>query len=764
MANKEVDSQKSQSEPRDFELVQEGAEEVMKINAIKWPYSPSVEDNSAVMGFVVDKLLSAPHVSRLIFKQRRNYTYDYKQTQMLVEVALLYDHFVRQKKVFGPSALGGLDPRFLQMRSNAVNYLIFNLMKTDPIGAYVELKRLIREEKILSKNDVDVRTSESRQVYLNTLLYIYTLLGRTKLIDSVKDELDGYSIGDRSIYKEIFRPAITPDFMYTRLMAELPLDGEQVDFYRVGNIDVTVYKIPGDIKTLYHVSPPEFRLTEDEYSLLDLAKSVLAEHKPREEEFLDPTKMRRTFFNIGKDLISELAETKGIVLPYSKIQELAEILVRYTVGFGLIEILLQDPKVQDITVNGPIGENPIFLMHQDYDECITNAVPSFEDANSWASKFRLISGRPLDEANPVLDTELSIPGARARVAVMTQPLSPTGLAYALRRHRDTPWTLPLFMQNRMIDSLGAGLISFLVDGARTMLIAGTRSSGKTSFLGSLLVEIMRRYRVITVEDTLELPVKALRDLGYNVQQMKVRAALMSGGAEVGADEGIRTSLRLGDSSLIVGEVRSLEAKALYEAMRVGALANVVAGTIHGADPYGVYDRVVNDLGVPKTSFKATDIIIVANPIKTPDGLHKYKRITQITEVRKHWVDDPLAERGFVDLMKYNPEKDVLEPTPELINGESETLKAVAANVREWAGNWDSIWENVLLRSRIKEKLLNYSLKANRRDVLEAPFVVQSNDMFHRISDDVRTEVGSLDPKLIESKWEEWLNLELKKKV
>ena len=53
MANKEVDSQKSQSEQRDFELVQEGAEEVMKINAIKWPYSPSIEDNSAVMGFVV---------------------------------------------------------------------------------------------------------------------------------------------------------------------------------------------------------------------------------------------------------------------------------------------------------------------------------------------------------------------------------------------------------------------------------------------------------------------------------------------------------------------------------------------------------------------------------------------------------------------------------------------------------------------------------------------------------------------------------------
>ena len=369
MANKEVDK-KAPSEVRDYELVEEGAEEVMKINAIKWPYSPSIEDSPEVMGFVIEKLLSAPHVSRIILKQRRNYAYDYKQTQMLVEIALLYDHLVRQKKVFGPSALGGLDPRFLQLRANAINYVVLNLLKTDPIGSYVELKRLIREEKILLKGDVDARVSESRQTYLSTLLYVYTLLGKTSLITNLQDELDGYSIGDRGLYKEILRPVITPDFMYTRLMAEPPLDGEQIDVYSVGNVEVAVYKIPGDIKTLYHVSPPEFRLTEDEYALLDLAKTVLAEHKPREQEFLDPSKMRRTFYNIGKDLISELAETKGILLPYSKIQELAEILVRYTVGFGLIEILLQDPKIQDITINSPVGGNPIFVMHQDYDECV----------------------------------------------------------------------------------------------------------------------------------------------------------------------------------------------------------------------------------------------------------------------------------------------------------------------------------------------------------------------------------------------------------
>jgi len=381
------------------------------------------------------------------------------------------------------------------------------------------------------------------------------------------------------------------------------------------------------------------------------------------------------------------------------------ILVRHTVGFGLIEVLLQDKKLQDIVLNAPISMTNIFLRHQDYEECSTNILPSQEDVDSWAAKFRMISGRPLDEANPILDTQLEIGNVRARIAIIQRPLSPDGLAYAIRRHREQPWTLPLFVQNKMLNPFAAGLFSFLIDGSRTLLIAGTRSSGKTSLLGSLMLEIISKNRIIVIEDSLELPVESLRKLEYDILRMKVRSALLKTTTEVSADDGIRTSLRLGDSCLIMGEVRSEEAKALYEAMRVGALANVVAGTIHGASPYGVFDRVVNDLGVPATSFKATDIIAVCNPIKTPDGLHSFKRVVQISEVRKHWKQDPLLEKGFVDLLKYNVEKDELEVSEDLINGDSEIIKGIAANVRGWAGNWEAIYDNILLRAKIKKKLL-----------------------------------------------------------
>jgi len=221
-------------------------------------------------------------------------------------------------------------------------------------------------------------------------------------------------------------------------------------------------------------------------------------------------------------------------------------------------------------------------------------------------------------------------------------------------------------------------------------------------------------------------------------------------------------LRLGDSCLIVGEVRSLEAKALYEAMRVGALANVVAGTIHGASPYGVFDRVVNDLEVPATSFKATDIIVVANPIKSADGLHSWRRIISISEIRKHWKEDPLLEKGFVDLMRYNVETDELEPTADLINGDSEVIKDIASKVKGWAGNWDNVYDNILLRGKMKQALVDISKSSGNKELLESEFNNLANHKFHEISDEVIQEIGVPLGEKVFPIWEKWLQDEVKK--
>lgn len=747
-----------------YEVIQEGDERILKIDYEDVPRIPSIEDDPSAMSRIIDLLVENPNTTKIVFIQRREYEYDFTQTQMLQEIALLYKKLVRNKDIFDQAQLaGGGVKQYEDKIITEVQELVFQKLKTDPIGCYVELKRLERRERIqLEEAYGDEQAMHER--YQELLTYLLSRLENTRLITLAQPYLAGHHVGDRDVYRKIFAPVVKPDFMYTKLMAAYPQDATELDSYIVDDIEVTIFELDDDVQYLYHVTPPEFKLVEEKYEILDMARNIMAEHKPSRQEFVDPHRMRQVFRDVGRDLLEELTEYKEMDLEAEEIDELTDILIRYTVGFGLIEVLLRDKKIQDITINSPTGKIPMFLVHQDYGECRTNIIPSVSDTESWATKLRLISGRPLDEANPVLDTEITIPNiAKARVGVITEPLNPQGQAYAFRRHRDKPWTLPLFIKEKMVTPLAAGLLSFIVDGNRTMLIAGTRSAGKTSLLGSLLVEIMRKYRIITIEDTLELPTDSLRKLGYNIQPMKVAGALSQGSAEVPADQGIRTTLRMGDSALIVGEVRSKEARALYEAMRVGALANVVAGTIHGDSPYGVFDRVVNDLEVPRTSFKATDIIVVANPIRSADGLSKNRRVTQISEVRKDWEDDPVEEGGFVDLMRYNSETDRLEPTDELINGNSDILKSIAGNVREWAGDWPAVWDNIQLRADIKEALVDAAEEENDPEMLEAEFVIKANDQFHRISDQVKQKTGELDTDRILFEWKEWLKRAVRKR-
>lgn len=725
--------------------------QTMRVNCLGCIYGSSVEDSEFCMAKTIEKLFEVKKVSRIILAETREYEYDYGQVSMLLEVANAIQEIVRKKIISIQNICAKGCDKCVSDRYTLLQDII-NSARFDPVESYKRLVREIRHTKVRIERSDSEKCIRCFEHYLSSaLLPMKSVLDSCEMIKFAASHPD---IKERAVYREIFHPSIRPNFMYTRYVSIPPANSEVVDRYDVGDTNVEILRMPGNARYMYHVVPPEFRLEEDEYTLLDAARRYLAAHRPRTPELGDPEKLRETFFNISKDMISDLSSQFNVSLNHTKLMHLSQILTRYTAGLGIIELILKDDKVQDVSINSPVGITPIYIFHSDFEDCETNLIPSREDAESWATRLRLQSGRPLDEANPVLDTEINIPGGRARVCAITRSLSPNGLAFSLRRHRDRPWTFPLFIRNRFMSPMSAGLLWFLIDNARTMLIAGTRSSGKTSFLGACMLQILPKSRIITVEDTLEIPVTKLRELGYNIEQLKSRSVITNVQTELSADDALRTALRMGDSCLIVGEVRSLEAKALYEAMRIGALANVVAGTIHGDSPYGVFDRVVNDLGVPPTSFKATDIVVVANRLRSPDGLHSFRRMVGITEVRKHWKTDPMDEGGFVDLMAYSAKDDEVKPTQTLMIGESVILNDIAANVREWKGSWDRVWDNITLRSRIMQAVTEQGIK--NPALLEAEFVLKSNQKFHLISEDVMGETDSLDSETIYERWNEWL--------
>lgn len=750
----------------DYKLEREGSDRNLRINCIGCPYFPSIEDSEKCMENVINLLIELGGVTYVILSSEMNFVYPPEQTTLLDEIAQTYLKLEQEDEILKfPLVQSPKLQRELMHAISVIKEIMLTRYKIDPIGAYVKTIRALREEKARMETlDENLQKIGKLQIY--KLETIKEELGKTQLIQKVKSKLTGYKIGNREIYREVFEPLIKPNFMYTRLMLEPPLRAKEIDSYEIGKKDkteVVVYDVPDEVTKKYYIHPSEFSLSDDEYELLNTARGILAKHKPRKEEFTDPKRMREVFFKVSRDLLQEVAKTHNIKTTFKRIEHLARILVRLTVGFGLIEVILEDERVEDVYVNAPIGKVPVIVKHADYGELRTNIIPNARDAYGWASRFRMMSGRALDDANPVLDTELETEYFRARVAIVQEPLSPKGLSFVFRRHRERPFTLPLLVHYKSLTPLAAGLLWFLIDGSRTMLVAGTRGSGKTSLLGACMIEIMRKFRIITVEDTLELPVNYMRDLNFDILSMKVGSAIAGTSGEMNASDGLRTTLRLGDSALILGEVRSKEAVALYEAMRVGALANVVAGTIHGDSAYGVFDRVVHDLEVPTTSFKATDIIIIAQKLKSPDGLDERRRVTNIVEVRKHWEKDPFIEKGFINLMTYDAKEDKIKPDKDLIEGNSEVIKNIAGNVREWAGKWDLVWEEIILRSKVYDLIVKTAQEEDNMELLESDFIVVANDHYHKLFEKLKQEQGYPESKDMLYLFGEWLKEELKKR-
>ena len=761
------------------------------LRLILWnkPFGPSIEDYEDCMSAVIKSILEVKEVSSVILTKEREYEYGPEQSRLLVEVAELVEDIIKSRLIFEIGKAKTLKEktdlkaceRFFPEWMSKLRSIV-DLISRDPIGAYVETLREIRRATVSAKT-VPAKMSACYKTYYigRTLEVIKEKFEATELIKKAKElsDLAGYHIGDRALYRQLFLPSTRPNFMFTRFMVTPPENGISIDKYTIGKTEgnpegeaeVEIFKIPGEAQYLYHVTPPEFKLPEKHYMILDSARRRMLSERPKAVEFVK-TEERKFTYNISEDLIRSIADSQKIKLETKDLAKLATILTRYTAGLGVLEILLKDPRIQDIYINSPVDRLPILLLHDTAQECRTNLIPTREDAEGWATRLRSYSGRPLDEANPVLDTEITMPDARARFAVITRTLSPEGLAFAIRRHRDKTWTLPLFVQEsradkktRMLDPLAAGLLSFLFDNAASTLIAGGRSSGKTSMLSAMMLEILPKVRVITLEDTLELPVKQMRDLGYNIESMKSRSVITTVETEIPADIALRTALRLGESAMVVGEIRSLEAKVLWEAMRIGALSNVVAGTIHGENPYGVYDRVVNDLGVPPTSFKATDIVVICRKQRLASGMASERKVVSITEVRKKWTDDPMKEGGFVDLMTYSVKEDTLKPTDTLINGESEVLTRIMNSVKDFKGEWRRVWENINLRAKIIKTMVETSSKIDKDprnpQHLEADWIVRSNSMFHMLMQEVKEETGELDHDLVFDKWLAWYKKELK---
>ncbi len=522
---------------------------------------------------------------------------------------------------------------------------------------------------------------------------------------------------------------VRPGFSYTWVRPRIPDSAEKVLEYEVGGSYVRLHSVPQDTEDLYHLLPPEYKMEPEEAMLISKVKETLTEEYPRDTDLSESEQVRDYIENRGEDLIQRTAKTLELDLgddrseELKRVKELSELLTKYTAGYGILEVLLRDEMVEDIYVDAPSERNNVYVEIKKVkgmrEKCRTNIFLSPVDMKGVISRFRFESGKAFSEAFPVLETNLS--EYESRVTAIGSPLSPDGRAFALRRREKEPWTLPKLISVGSLDPLAAGLLSFLIDGRSTLLVAGSRGAGKTTLLGALMLEFPKSQRILTIEDTRELPVERMQEMNYNIQSMQVGSTLEEGGMH--AEEALRVSLRLGESAIVLGEVRGEETKTLYEAMRAGTAGSAVLGTIHGNTPFSVYERVVHDMGISKESFGATDIVVIAGIVRPGGRQEKERMVTHISEY---------GDEDFQDMMELSSENGStelkLKPT-DFFKRNSEKIGEIA---RSWGMTYNQAIKNIKIRARIREEMVKTASEKSAPSLLSTEWVARSNDKFWNI--------------------------------
>ena len=154
-----------------YEIMRESGENVMYINYLGASFVPSLAGSGEVMARTIDALGENANISRVVFVQQRNYSYDFEFVKMLAEVSALYVFLTRQERLLSQEKLSFADDRFSEVY-NSMNYVINTLLKQDVVMAYRELKNLLFKERVfVEKGDIG---SFSSQIHDNKNLSHHT--------------------------------------------------------------------------------------------------------------------------------------------------------------------------------------------------------------------------------------------------------------------------------------------------------------------------------------------------------------------------------------------------------------------------------------------------------------------------------------------------------------------------------------------------------------------------------------------------------------
>jgi len=250
--------------------------------------------------------------------------------------------------------------------------------------------------------------------------------------------------------------------------------------------------------------------------------------------------------------------------------DLVEQVVDSLVGLGPLEMLLRDPLVSDVLVN---GARQVFVDREGVLAVVAVTFP--DDAAVVAAVERVIAplGLRLDRASPMVDARLA-DGSRLHAVI--PPAAVDHPVVAVRRFVKSVDSLQSLVARGVMTTVQSDYLKAVVLERRNLVISGGTGTGKTTLLNILGALIPATERIVTIEDAAEL------SLPGHVVRLESRPANAEGKGEISLRTLLRSALRLRPDRLVVGEVRGPEALDMISALNTGHGGSM--STVHANSP------------------------------------------------------------------------------------------------------------------------------------------------------------------------------------
>jgi pilus assembly protein CpaF len=326
-----------------------------------------------------------------------------------------------------------------------------------------------------------------------------------------------------------------------------------------------------------------------------------------------------------KVLVSQLADQENTLLNFNERQRLISEVLDETFGLGPLEVLLTDPTISDILVNGP---QQVYVERRGKLE-ITE-VQFRDNAHLMHVIDKIVSavGRRCDETCPLVDARLA---DGSRVNAVIPPLAIDGPSMSIRRFGADPLTWDDYLNYKSVTPEVRDFLAACVRCRLNILVVGGTGSGKTTLLNNLSTFIPDTDRIVTIEDAAELQLRQ-----PHVVRLETRPANIEGKGRISIRELLINSLRMRPDRIVVGECRGAETLDMLQAMNTGHDGSLT--TIHANSTRDAVARVetmvmMAGFELPLRAIRqqfASAINVIVQAQRLTGGARKVCSVTEVT--------------------------------------------------------------------------------------------------------------------------------------